>query len=316
MSMAMYGTHTQAINGSQTIASTSHANSETNASEMQFSQLSRTQAQQSVSNLAFMDLEFKPSACMVSEADGTTRGTEKAPTNSFNGPSGLTRYHSAPSAFLSNLAEEENNRIISQYFSNDSSTALETDIKPIQQNQSTALNYHQSGEELSKLSGEQNKYVLRNAPSLKRSGGSISRDDMLRYPPLNAILENVPDVAQESYAGPSIPLISQAQVSQSRGQSMESFRLNSVCSNNLDQEPNASSGYSTASKLSIIRHSSSPAGFLSELVAETHGAFESGMLHFYFCLSVCVGTNLCWILLYYLPIHFNFVRICRRICEE
>lgn len=283
----MLNSRAQAISTGLNIPSMSVGHSEANGIQMSFSQYSMDsekmpQMQQQTNNVDFMDLDYKPSVCNVSQADGVMALTERGSSNNFQGPTGLMRYHSAPSSFFSSLGEEENNNIISEYFSGSPSNALQSNTKPLQQNQSSVLSFHLRENEPAKHLGERNEYLKRNArqlPSLKRSAGNVAREDLGKHHhPLDAILENVPDVSQDSFGPSQMSLMSQVQVSEPSGQHIDSsYQMNSVCCNTLDQSGGRiSNAYSSTSKNTLIRHSSSPAGLLSELVAEGRGTFESG----------------------------------------
>jgi len=283
----MLNSRAQAITTGLNIPSMSVSHSDANGIQMSFSQYSMDsekmpQMQQQTNNVDFMDLDYKPSVCNVSQADGVMALTERGSSNNFQGPTGLMRYHSAPSSFFSSLGEEENNNIISEYFSGSSANALQSNTKPLQQNQSSILSFHLRENEPAKHLGEHNEYLKRNArqlPSLKRSAGNVAREDLGKHRPLDAILENVPDVSQDSFGTSQMSLMSQVQVSEPSGQHIDSsYQMNSVCCNTLDQSGGRmSNAYSSTSKNTLIRHSSSPAGLLSELVAEGRGTFESGM---------------------------------------
>jgi len=283
----MLNSRAQAITTGLNIPSMSVSHSDANGIQMSFSQYSMDsekmpQMQQQTNNVDFMDLDYKPSVCNVSQADGVMALTERGSSNNFQGPTGLMRYHSAPSSFFSSLGEEENNNIISEYFSGSSANALQSNTKPLQQNQSSILSFHLRENEPAKHLGEHNEYLKRNArqlPSLKRSAGNVAREDLGKHRPLDAILENVPDVSQDSFGTSQMSLMGQVQVSEPSGQHIDSsYQMNSVCCNTLDQSGGRmSNAYSSTSKNTLIRHSSSPAGLLSELVAEGRGTFESGM---------------------------------------
>lgn len=117
--------------------------SESKGIQMQFSQYSMDSEkmppiQQQMNNLDFMDVDYKPSICNVAHVDvAASMGTELS--NNFQGSFRLMRYHYALSSFFSSLEEEENNKIISQYFSNDNSLPSQSNIKTFQQHQSSFL---------------------------------------------------------------------------------------------------------------------------------------------------------------------------------
>lgn len=283
----MLNSRAQPISTGLNIPSLSVGHSDVNGIQMSFSQYSMDSAkmpqmQQQTNNVEFMDLDYKPPLCNVSQADGVMALTERGSSNNFQGPTGLMRYHSAPSSFFSSLGEEENNNIISEYFSGNSSNPLQSNTKPLQQNQSSILSFHLRENEPAKHLGERNEYLKRNArqqTSLKRNAGNVSREDLGKHHPLDAILENVPDVSQDSFATSQMSLMSQVQVSEPSGPHIDSsYQMNSVCCDTLDQSGGRmGNAYSSTSKNTLIRHSSSPAGLLSELVAEGRGTFESGM---------------------------------------
>lgn len=297
----MLNSRAQAITTGLNIPSMSVSHSDANGIQMSFSQYSMDsekmpQMQQQTNNVDFMDLDYKPSVCNVSQADGVMALTERGSSNNFQGPTGLMRYHSAPSSFFSSLGEEENNNIISEYFSGSSANALQSNTKPLQQNQSSILSFHLRENEPAKHLGEHNEYLKRNArqlPSLKRSAGNVAREDLGKHRPLDAILENVPDVSQDSFGTSQMSLMSQVQVSEPSGQHIDSsYQMNSVCCNTLDQSGGRmSNAYSSTSKNTLIRHSSSPAGLLSELVAEGRGTFESGFAEGTVRNSIGVGNS-------------------------
>lgn len=283
----MLNSRAQPISTGLSIPSLSVGHTDVNGIQISFSQYpmdseKMPQMQQQTNNVDFMDLDYKPPLCNVSQADGVMALTERGSSNNFQGPTGLMRYHSAPSSFFSSLGEEENNNIISEYFSGNSSNPLQSNTKPLQQNQSSILSFHLRENEPAKHLGERNEYLKRNArqlPSLKRSAGNVSREDLGKHHPLDAILENVPDVSQDSFGTSQMSLMSQVQVSEPSGQHIDSsYQMNSVCCDTLDQSGGRmGNAYSSTSKNTLIRHSSSPAGLLSELVAEGRGTFESGM---------------------------------------
>lgn len=283
----MLNSRAQPISTGLNIPSLSVGHSDVNGIQMSFSQYpmdsaKMPQMQQQTNNVEFMDLDYKPPLCNVSQADGVMALTERGSSNNFQGPTGLMRYHSAPSSFFSSLGEEENNNIISEYFSGNSSNPLQSNTKPLQQNQSSILSFHLRENEPAKHLGERNEYLKRNArqqTSLKRNAGNVSREDLGKHHPLDAILENVPDVSQDSFATSQMSLMSQVQVSEPSGPHIDSsYQMNSVCCDTLDQSGGRmGNAYSSTSKNTLIRHSSSPAGLLSELVAEGRGTFESGM---------------------------------------
>lgn len=256
--------------------------SESKGIQMQFSQYSMDSEkmppiQQQTNNLDFMDVDYKPSICNVAHADvPASMGTELS--NNFQGSFGLMRYHSAPSSFFSSLEEEENNKIISQYFSNDNSLPLQSNIKTLQQHQSSISSSHLRENKTEKHFGEQNDYLKRNVPlpqlpSLNRSTGHATREDLGKHHHLVAILENGPDVSHDSFGTSEMSLPNRVQASHPGVQNIGLYKTNSISGNPLGR---VTDGSSSMSKSTLIRHSSSPAGLLSKLVTEAQGAFQSG----------------------------------------
>ncbi|XP_057874061.1 uncharacterized protein LOC131080016 isoform X1 [Cryptomeria japonica] len=254
--------------------------SESKGIQMQFSQYPMDSEktppiQQQTDNLDFMDVDYKPSICNVAHVDVTaSMGTDLS--NNFQGSFGLMRYHSAPSSFFSSLEEEENNKIISQYFSNDSSLPSQSNIKTLQQHQSSLSSSHVGENKPAKHYGEQNDYLKRNVPqlpSLNRSAGHATREDLGKHHHLVAILENGPDVSHDSFGTSQMSLAKQFQASHPGVRKIGLYETNLVSCNPLGRVTN---GSSSMSKSTLIRHSSSPAGLLSGLINEAQGAFESG----------------------------------------
>nr|AAF04760.1 helix-loop-helix protein 1A [Pinus taeda] len=298
----MLNSRAQPISTGLSIPSLSVGHTDVNGIQISFSQYpmdseKMPQMQQQTNNVDFMDLDYKPPLCNVSQADGVMALTERGSSNNFQGPTGLMRYHSAPSSFFSSLGEEENNNIISEYFSGNSSNPLQSNTKPLQQNQPSILSFHLRENEPAKHLGERNEISEKemHASSLpsKEVQGNVSREDLGKHHPLDAILENVPDVSQDSFGTSQMSLMSQVQVSEPSGQHIDSsYQMNSVCCDTLDQSGGRmGNAYSSTSKNTLIRHSSSPAGLLSELVAEGRGTFESGFMEGTVRNSIGVGNS-------------------------
>ncbi|XP_059074310.1 transcription factor bHLH130 isoform X2 [Cryptomeria japonica] len=226
--------------------------------------------QQGRSNLDFITFDYKPSICNVAHVD-VMASMETGLSNNFQGSSGLMRYHSAPSSYFSSLEEEENNNIISQYFSNDSSLPSQSNLKTMQQRQSSVSTSPLGENEPAKQCGECNEYLKESThqlPSLKRSAGHDVKENLGKHHHLVAILENVPDVSHDSFGTSQMSLMSQAQNSHPVGQQISTYQTNSVSCEPLGGMTNASS---SLAKSTLVRHSSSPVGLLPRIVSEAQG---------------------------------------------
>lgn len=237
---------------------------------------------------ALIDLDCKVPDCNISHS-GAMMSPIGLPEN-FQASAGLMRYNSAPGSFLESLEDDGNailphvsgagpDNALSRILSNDSSLTTESNSGGIKHNDSS----QSSKTEPEKHLEEHNNYpgiVVHNSSHRKRSSGSIAEEDVGKRNHVASVLENGMETSQNSFCSSQMSKMCQAQGPQSGEQLINNtFKQNPVLYNAIDSPgERANSLPLSATKSSLVRHSSSPAGVLSRMNSDGKRIPENGYL--------------------------------------
>lgn len=231
--------------------------------------------------------------CRVSDSNISHSGAMMAPIGlpeNFQASAGLMRYNSAPGSFLASLEEDGNSILphvsgagpdnaLSRILSNDSSLTTESNSGGMKHNDSSQSSKTDSEKHLE----EHNNYpgiVVHNSSHRKRSSGSIAEEDVGKRNHVASVLENGMETSQNSFCSSQMSKMCQAQGPQSGEQLINNtFKQNPVPYNAINSSgERANSLPLSATKSSLVRHSSSPAGALSRMNSDGKRIPENGYL--------------------------------------
>lgn len=236
---------------------------------------------------ALINLDCRVSDCNISHS-GAMLAPIGLPEN-FQSSAGLMRYHSAPGSFLASVEDDGNailphvssagpDNALSLILSNDSSLTTESNSGAMKRNDSS----QSSKTEPEKHLEEHNNYsrmAVHNSSHRKRSPGNIA-EDLGKHNHVASVLENGIEVSQNSFCSSQMSKMCQAQGRQSGEQLINStFKQNPVLYNAIDSSGERPGSLPlSATKSSLVRHSSSPAGALSRITSDGQQIPENGYL--------------------------------------
>jgi hypothetical protein len=231
--------------------------------------------------------------CRVSDGNNSHSGAMMAPIGlpeNFQASAGLMRYNSAPGSFLVSLEDDGSSILphvsgagpdnaLSRILSNDSSLTTESNSGAIKHNDSSQSSKTEPENHLE----EHNNYsrmVVHNSSHRKRSSGNVAEEDLGKHNHVASVLENGMEASQNSFCSSQMSKMCQAQGPQSGEQLMNNtFKQNPVLYNAIDSSGERPGSLPlSATKSSLVRHSSSPAGALSRMTSDGQRIPENGYL--------------------------------------
>lgn len=237
---------------------------------------------------ALINLDCRVSDCNISHS-GAMMAPVGLPEN-FQASAGLMRYNSAPGSFLASLEDDGNailphvsgagpDNALSRILSNDSSLTTESNSGAMKHNDSS----HSNKTEPEKHLEEHNNYsrmAVHNSSRRKRSSSNIEEEDLVKHNRVASVLENGMEATQNSFCSSQMSKMCQAQGPQSGEQLINNtFKHNPVLYNAIDSSGERPGKLPlSATKSSLVRHSSSPAEALSRMTSDGQRIPENGYL--------------------------------------
>lgn len=237
---------------------------------------------------ALINLDCRVSDCNISHS-GAMMAPVGLPEN-FQASAGLMRYNSAPGSFLASLEDDGNSILphvhvagpdnaLSRILSNDSSLTAESNSGAMKHNDSSQSNKTEPEKHLE----EHNNYsrmAVHNSSPRKRISSNIEEEDLGKHNRVASVLENGMEASQNSFCSSQMSKMCQAQGPQSGEQLINNtFKQNPVLYNAIDPSSERAAKLPlSATKSSLIRHSSSPAEALSRMTSDGQRIPENGYL--------------------------------------
>eukprot|EP01018_Ginkgo_biloba_P012936 Gb_37017 [translate_table: standard] len=234
------------------------------------------------------DLDSSSSVCNISPSGAVMTSADSGLPDNLQDSAGLMRYHSAPGSFIASLAENGNDivcqvsgpgpdNVLAQILSCDSSLTSESNSRALKHNDSPRSSNRKPEKHMEKHN-EYSRMTALNPSHLKRSSENVAGEDLGKQNHLPAILENGLEVSQDSFCSSQMSMMCQEQGPQSSEQLLDnSFKQNSVLYSPHNSTCERMASFPpTATKSTLVRHSSSPAGVLSRMNAETQCVSVNG----------------------------------------
>ncbi|GLJ54713.1 hypothetical protein SUGI_1175290 [Cryptomeria japonica] len=167
---------------------------------------------------------------------------------------------------------------LSQILSNDSALTSESNSGVMKHKDSSQSSNIQQ-ETHSKNQDDYSRMTVHNTSHLGRSTSNVAEENMSKNSQLATILENGVDVSRSSFCGSPMSIMCQAQGTRPGEQLVNAtYKCDPLLYDSLNSSGETPGSLTSVAKNSLIRHSSSPAGALSQVTSNATLMAESGYL--------------------------------------